>query len=73
MRIGIDAHLLTYRHGMGNYVYNLFTELDDAIRVFLTYDERAIAMGREGQQLIETRFSLEQMIAQTRQVYDDLL
>jgi glycosyltransferase involved in cell wall biosynthesis len=27
MRIGIDARLLTYRRGMGNYVYNLLVEL----------------------------------------------
>jgi len=27
MRIGIDARLLTYRRGIGNFVYNLLTEL----------------------------------------------
>jgi len=27
MRIGIDARLLTYRRGIGNFVYNLLAEL----------------------------------------------
>lgn len=47
--------------------------LADAIRVILKNDEQAVAMGQEGHQLIETRFSLQRMIELTRQVYIDLL
>lgn len=47
--------------------------LANAIRTLLTDDDLAYSMGREGRRLVETRFSLTQMIEQTRQVYEELL
>jgi glycosyltransferase involved in cell wall biosynthesis len=47
--------------------------LADAIHVLLTHDDLALSMGREGRRLVETRFSLEQMIGQTRDTYEELL
>jgi len=47
--------------------------LADAIHVLLTHDDLALSMGREGRRLVETRFSLEQMIGQTRDIYEELL
>lgn len=47
--------------------------LADAIRVLLIDDELAASMGREGKRLMETRFSLQSMVEQTRQVYKELL
>lgn len=47
--------------------------LAEAIRILLTDDNRAISMGMEGRRLVETRFSQEQMIEQTRQIYKELL
>jgi glycosyltransferase involved in cell wall biosynthesis len=47
--------------------------LADAVRVLLTDDELATTMGREGLRLVETSFSLQQMIERTGQVYRELL
>lgn len=47
--------------------------LADAIRILLTDNQLAFSMGREGQRLVDMRFSSQQMIMQTRQVYNELL
>ncbi|RRR74657.1 MAG: glycosyltransferase family 1 protein [Candidatus Viridilinea halotolerans] len=47
--------------------------LAQAIQTLLTNDQQALAMGQEGRRLVTTRFSLHQMVAQTRQVYLDAL
>lgn len=47
--------------------------LAEAIRILLTDDNRAISMGAEGRRLVETQFSLDQMIKQVRQIYKELL
>jgi len=48
-------------------------ELKKAIYTLLDQPELAWKMGQEGKRLIMTRFSLENMVSQTRQVYRDIL
>jgi glycosyltransferase involved in cell wall biosynthesis len=47
--------------------------LADAIRALLTDDELTAAMGCEARRLVETRFSSQSMVDQTRQLYIELL
>jgi len=44
MKIGIDARLLSYRRGMGNFLYNLLVELQDIDREnhYVLYTDRSI-------------------------------
>jgi glycosyltransferase involved in cell wall biosynthesis len=48
-------------------------ELAQAIQTLLSNPDMAQKMGREGQHLVETRFSVEAMVGKTRRVYEELL
>jgi glycosyltransferase involved in cell wall biosynthesis len=59
MRIGIDARLLTYRRGMGNFVYNLLTELvklpGDEQYILYVDDMRAAQCAPQGPRFVVKR------------------
>ncbi|TWJ26355.1 glycosyltransferase family 4 protein [Geobacter argillaceus] len=49
------------------------TGLANAIRTLLTDNQLAFLMGNEGQRLVDMQFSLNQMLRQTHEVYNELL